>query len=345
MKSLKISFKPKQATKSLLLALKDRSRDILERRYGLLNQGSERMTLEAIGATYDITRERVRQIENAAIETIRKSDAYKKLLPVFDDLEDAMIEFGGLVKEEDFLNEISKEPDTRNHTRFLLTVGEPFTRIKEDDHYHHRWTNDIDFAEKIHQSLTTLYQNLSEEEIISETEMLTKFLGHLKEEVAERATEELSSRWLRISKHVSSNPLGGWGLAHSPNIRTRGIRDLAFLVMRKNAKPMHFSEVAREISNLFAVRAHVATCHNELIKDDRFVLVGRGLYALTEWGYSRGVVRDVIKSILKKDGPLTKDEVVSEVKKQRHVRENTIYVNLQNSRYFKKNKDGKYALA
>jgi len=103
--------------------------------------------------------------------------------------------------------------------------------------------------------------------------------------------------------------------------------------------------VAKQITKTFGRKAHPATCHNELIKDARFVLVGRGLYALAEWGYSRGVVADVIKSILKKDGPLTKEEIISKVKKERYVKDNTILVNLQNGHYFKKTKDGLYALA
>ncbi len=107
---------------------------------------------------------------------------------------------------------------------------------------------------------------------------------------------------------------------------------------------MHFKEVAESIKNLFDKKAHVATTHNELIKDKRFVLVGRGLYALSEWGYLNGVVKDVIAKVLEKHGPLTKDEIVDKVLKERYVKENTIMVNLQNAKHFKKDKQGKYSL-
>ena len=123
------------------------------------------------------------------------------------------------------------------------------------------------------------------------------------------------------------------------------MRDYAFLVIRKHGSPIHFKEVARIISEVFKKKAHIATCHNELIKDPRFVLVGRGLYALSEWGYMSGVVKDVIRKILEKNGPLTKEEIINKVMKERYVKENTIAVNLQNSKYFKKNKDGKYIIA
>ncbi len=132
-------------------------------------------------------------------------------------------------------------------------------------------------------------------------------------------------------------------MASSPNVSARGVRDYAFLVLRKHGSPMHFTEVAKAIGAHFDKRAHIATTHNELIKDKRFVLVGRGLYALSEWGYSTGVVRDVIAEVLKKNGPLTREEIVDKVMRERYVKPNTILVNLQNPKYFKKNKESKYS--
>ena len=120
------------------------------------------------------------------------------------------------------------------------------------------------------------------------------------------------------------------------------MRDYAFLVIRKHGSPIHFREVAKQITTMFNKKAHVATTHNELIKDPRFVLVGRGLYALAEWGYTPGVVRDVIRTVLEKNGPLSKEEVIDKVMKERYVKENTIVVNLQNPKYFRRDKDGKY---
>src|SRR3989338_1141635 len=122
------------------------------------------------------------------------------------------------------------------------------------------------------------------------------------------------------------------------------MRDYAFLVIRKHGSPIHFKEVAKAITQYFNKKAHVATTHNELIKGPRFVLVGRGLYALSEWGYMSGVVKDVIKKILEKEGPLMKDEIIKKVLKERYVKENTIMVNLQNPKFFKKSNDGKYSI-
>ena len=123
------------------------------------------------------------------------------------------------------------------------------------------------------------------------------------------------------------------------------MRDYAFLVIRKHGSPIHFREVAKQISIIFKKKAHVATTHNELIKDPRFVLVGRGLYALKEWGYISGVVKDVIRKIIEKNGPLSKEEIIEKVMKERYVKENTIIVNLQNQKFFKKDKTNKYHIA
>ena len=187
-------------------------------------------------------------------------------------------------------------------------------------------------------------KNLSEDDLIQETDMLASFLNQLKGIDDTIKNHETAKRWLGLSKKIGRNSLGEWGIITSPNIRVKGMRDLAYLSIRRHGSPMHFTEVARAITQLFGKKAHVATCHNELIKDDRFVLVGRGLYALAEWGYAGGVVRDVIREILKKHGQLSRKEIVDKVLKERYVKENTVVVNLENESYFKKDRSGKYSV-
>ena len=339
-----IKFKPKQVSKKLMSALSDRSKEVIESRYGL-GKNIERMTLEAIGKHYGITRERVRQIENHSIAAIRKSRFYSEEKPVFDELEQLIRDLGGVIVEQDLLDHISKDKSLQNHINFLLVIGHPFKKIKEDDDFKHRWFVDEDLSGKVHTSLKKIYENLKDEDLVSETEMIKAFMDQVKDLAEKIKNEEVVRRWLSISKKIGKNPLGEWGKTTSPNISTKGMRDYAFLVIRKHGSPIHFKEVARIISEVFNKKAHIATCHNELIKDQRFVLVGRGLYALSEWGYMSGVVKDVIRKILEKNGPLTKEEIINKVMKERYVKENTIAVNLQNSKYFKKNKDGKYIIA
>jgi len=341
-KKEKINFNTSKITKELLSILPERARDIITKRFGLIDSG-KKMTLEAIGKTYGITRERVRQIENFSINLIRKSEAFKKNNPIFEDLKFHMKEYGGIVSEQEFLEHISKDIETQNHISFYLVVDEKFERMKEDEEFKHRWSIDPELTDKVHLSLQALYKSLSEEDLISESEMVLRFLSHLEADVKDLRDEELAKRWLSISKKISKNKLGEWGVSESPNVKTRGIRDLAYLVLRKHGSPMHFSEVADVITNTFDKKTNKATCHNELIKDDRFVLVGRGLYALKNWGYAQGTVRDIIRSILQVHGPLSKEEIIRNVLRERYVKENTVLVNLHNSKSFKKDKNGRYS--
>ena len=339
-----LTIKPKQIVKALLKSLPDRAQEVITRRYGL-GKDTEKMTLEAIGKSYGITRERVRQIENYAISNIQKSKEYEAQAPAFKELETMVHSMGGLIAEEDLLDVVSKDKSTQNHVYFLLVLGRAFKWQKEDEHFKHRWHIDDNHSKKIEEALRKLYKNLKDDDIIPESEMIDTFLNHIEDMNDQFRNEEILKRWLSVSKKVGKNPLGEWGVSHSSNIKAKGMRDYAFLVIRKHGSPIHFREVAKQIQKMFGKTAHVATTHNELIKDPRFVLVGRGLYALSEWGYMSGVVKDVIRNVIEKNGPLTKKEVIAKVLKERYVKENTILVNLQNPKYFKKDKEGKYSIA
>ncbi|MBU0722966.1 hypothetical protein KJ973_03695 [Patescibacteria group bacterium] len=335
-----IVFKPKQVTKKFLAVLQNRPRFIIINRFGL--EGQKKMTLEAIGGNYNITRERVRQIENCGLNAIKKSAVFQKEKGIFDDLARVIKALGGVVSEEDLLNHVSKDPKTQNNVTFLLVLGDEFRKQKEDKEFKHHWSVDDDIAEKVRGSLKTLSQKLSPDELLSESEIIANFLSYLQDLAEQYKNEEIIKRWLGLSKVIDKNLLGEWGFANSPHINVRGIKDYIFWVIRKHGSPMHFVEVAEAITKTFNKKAHLATCHNELIKDKRFVLVGRGLYALKEWGYKKGTVRDVIKNILQKDGPLIKAEIIKRVLKERYVKENTILVNLQDYTLFAKNNKEEY---
>ncbi len=337
-----ISFKPKQVTKKIVSSLQDRTRDVILNRFGL-SIDVKKKTLEEIGKKYNITRERVRQIEDSALALIKKSSVYKAEQAIFEELKQLIHSLGAIVTEYDLLNHISKDKSTQNHIHFYLELSDHFKKHREDDHFKPRWSVDDELADKVHDSLKKLYASLNDEDLVLETEMIKKFLDHLKDVSDKFKNEEIAKRWLSLSKTISKNTMGEWGKASSPNIRTRGVKDYAFLVMRKHGSPMHFREVAEAITKTFGCKTHYATCHNELIKDDRFVLVGRGLYALSEWGYKTGTAREVIKDILEREGSLSKEQVLDKVMKERYFKKNTVLVNLANPKYFKKNKSGLYS--
>ncbi len=337
-----LSFQPKSVTKDLLSGLPERSRRVLTDRFGLAGKG-ERRTLDAIGQEYGITRERIRQIENHSISAVRDSDAYAAVAQHWENLKAAVAALGGVLSEETILQELAKSDADRNHVVFLLTVGHHFEDRREDNDFRARWHIDEQLAEQIEAALSSLYESIEPNKLTPEEEFLELFAKHLKQAGVKNRPNEALPRWLLISKRIGRNPLGEWGRQDSPHVRIKNTRDFAYLTLKRHGSPMHFTEVAKNIEKLFGRKTHPATTHNELIKDGRFVLVGRGLYALKEWGYEPGVVRDVIAGILEREGPLTRDEIIERVKRERYVKDATIAVNLQ-SNMFVRTADGKYAL-
>jgi hypothetical protein len=335
------SFDSAVLVKRLLSASPERARDVIIHRFGLgSNPGRE--TLEAIGDRSSITRERVRQIEAVGLDAIRASKAFKEARSAFDEIVKYIHSLGVMVPEEALLAAFGKDEKSRNRFRFFLMLDSSFFRERETDDFLARWHVDNATAKHIHDALSKLYASLKDDEVITEGQMLDRFLDELKNVNDAYKNEEVLKRWLSLSKHIGKNPLAQWGKVTAPAIRIKGVRDYAYLAIKRNGAPMHFSAVSKAIGTLFSKKAHVATTHNELIKDPRFVLVGRGLYALSEWGYTPGVVRDVIRETLEKNGPMKKEEIMKHVKKARFVKDNTILVNLNDSHYFKRMKDGRY---
>lgn len=341
---IQLAHDPKKVVRHLLAVLPERSKEVLTLRFGL-GKSTKQATLEAIGQQYGITRERVRQIENHSLDAIRKSDAMKEQEVVFDELQGVIRDMGCIVSENDLLDAVGTTASIQNNIHFLLVLGEFFVHAKETPEFKTRWSVDKDIAGTIEGALQNLYKTIPGDEILSEADLIDRFLENLQDLNEEYKKEEMLRRWLSMFKNLDRNPLGEWGRVSSSSIRAKGIRDYAYLAMKRHGSPMHFSEVADAIAELFGRRAHVATCHNELIKDKRFVLVGRGLYALKEWGYKTGVVRDVIKELIEREGPLTREEIIDQVKKERYVKDNTILVNLNDRTVFRRNPaDGTYSL-
>ncbi len=339
-----ITLKPNKISKKFLSVLPERSCDVVVRRFGL-GDDFKKVTLEAIGRDYGITRERVRQIENNALKNIRKSDIFTNEQSIFEELKNSIDSLGGVVAEEDLLNYLAKKELDQNHIHFLLVLGDHFTKEKENAQFKSRWHVDSDLSDQIHGALGQISEDLTGDDLHPEEDMISLFVDKVGDiHVKYKDDTDVVKRWLSISKLIGKNHFNEWGLSNSTNINAKGIRDYAYLSIRQHGSPMHFTEVAKAIEENFGRKAHTATCHNELIKDERFVLVGRGLYALKEWGYAGGVVRDVIKAILEKEGALTREEIIESVLKERYIKENTVVVNLQDPNHFKKDTKGKYIL-
>ncbi|OGZ28263.1 MAG: hypothetical protein A2931_02780 [Candidatus Niyogibacteria bacterium RIFCSPLOWO2_01_FULL_45_48] len=329
--------------KTLLKEVSGRSRDVVERRFGI-GARSKRQTLESIGETYKITRERVRQIEASAINKMRLGGVFKEAESVFGELAKEFDSRGRLWKEDEVLAHFASDDAGKNYVYFFLSLGGPFERLGADTDFYHRWTSDSQSAKEAHKTIAGFCGNLGDDPL-SREEIESRFRSHAESELGKKLDEKAVFSWLGVSKNVNSNNFGEWGLTSSPLVRPSGMRDFAYLVLKKHGSPLHFREVASSIEKLASKRAHVQTVHNELIKDERFVLVGRGLYALASWGYQPGTVKDIVRAVLEKRGPMTKDDLIKFVKQERHVKDNTIAINLQSKTHFKKLSDGRFHLA
>lgn len=356
--------------KEILGALPKRSRDVIVRRFGLKNDGPE--TLEAIGGSYGITRERVRQVEAAAVRLIRsghegsanrRTYGAGRIPEAFGDFEEAAVGYldrvGGAREERRFLEELKflthdKHPASYSRARFLLSLSPKLHRYDESEHRFAFWVIDSEFANRTVKFLDLIVEELKKRG----TPMLLADIEPFLTKTAEKAAlHSLSPGALvgfaGISKEILMNPYGEWGLFEWNAIVPRGVRDRAYYLVRQRRAPLHFREIAGFLNEHARVafdfhpawqkEVEVQTVHNELIKDERFVLVGRGTYALKEWGYEPGTVKDVIKEVLAKSKkPLSKDDIMRQVKEKRLVRENTILINLQNKRLFRRLDDGRY---
>ena len=174
--------------------------------------------------------------------------------------------------------------------------------------------------------------------------------GALSNDLFEEKAEVINSNKaiysvFQAAKEIEQNRFGHWGVNDSREIKPKTINDKIYLILKNSGKPMHFSEIAEKINQIAfdKKQANAATVHNELILDEKYILVGRGLYGLKEWGYSKGTVAEVIEKIIVAAGrPLSREEIISKVLEQRVVKKATINLALMNRQKFTTDSDGKF---
>lgn len=346
-KTLLLPAPPSEATKLLLKQLPSRRmRDVIEKRFGL--KSGRKKTLDAIGKEYRITRERVRQIEAEALRNFSREEARAVCAPFLQSIEECLRRHGGVMAEPHLFSTLA-EARHYPHIALLMHIGPSFYYLGETEHHFRRWAADKDAAVVAEKILANTANELSAiGKPVSKNELMERITRHAKDALGQHPETHVLEALLTSSKLVKSNPYGEYGLADWPSITPSGIRDKAYSALAKAGTPLHFRAVAAAIdaAGWSRRKAHPQTVHNELIKDKRFVLVGRGTYALREWGYEGGTVRDVIVQVLKVAGrPMTKDEITRSVLEKRMVKVPTILLNLQNKSLFTRHSDGTYALA
>lgn len=319
---------------SLAIIEQEREQEIISRRYGLTGQ---KETLEQIGEMLGITRERVRQLEKAIsirLKITAEEGEINGLQAAEKLIIRNLIEMGKTAKVSDLTDKIYQKKSTKKEQAKLSFVAEISANLnlthESDNHYSAisiaDYTNEQSLIKKINEIIDVIKKNkapLSLEELDQKLDY--EHPNYIKAVAS-------------ISKQLSN--LGNlWGLSKWPSVNPKNIRDKIYVILENKKQPMHFSDIAMAIKESDFKRKNVTVqaIHNELIKDPRFVLIGRGIYALSSWGYKKGTVADTIKDILtKSDQPLSREEIVKQVLKLRKVKETTILLNLQNKKQFTK---------
>lgn len=325
----------KDVSEKIIEPLNERHKEVIIRRFGLKDR-QERETLEKIGKDFGVCRERIRQIEQMARKTIIKKNE-NILNEIFESFKRYFESYGFSRKEESIFQDFNKE--NKNYVFFLLSIGkEHFKRFPEKKEFFPFWNANLSLVEstkKIIQSVVKLLDK--KKKLLSINEIIKK----IKIPKTIQLSENILSSYLEISKLILKTEENVYGLKTWPEINPRRIRDKVYLLFKKYRKPLHFKSVKELMPEV-----NLNTIHNELIKDERFVLIGRGVYALSEWGYMPGKVKEVIFKLIKQQGrPLTKEEILNLTLKQRMVKKFTVYQYLSDQKMFRKREDGRYYVA
>lgn len=319
---------------------REREREIISRRFGLFDR---KETLEQIGELLGITRERVRQLEKAVVTKLKQAS---KDLPHIDEIQTTfannLATMGNAARVTQLAGTLTADNTRIDQARvaFLSQLCNNLVVVDENDHFY------------LSVGLAKLHTDKQLKEQVQKVIDAIKKIGEPTsiDKVAEAVKDTDKAHVAALastSKHLATLN-NRWGLIKWPMVNPKNIRDKIYVILHENGKPLHFNEIAKAIKDSDFKRKDVTTqaIHNELIKDKRFVLIGRGIYALKEWGYSKGTVADIISDVLKKAGePLHRDEIVKRVLKSRQVKETTILLNLQGKPQFKRVAKATYTLA
>lgn len=334
-------FEPSRFVHELIDDLDERSKTIVAKRFGL--DGSKPKTLDSLGKQFNITRERVRQIESLTLKELRRGPNARRISHVSGLIHATLTEAGGVMEQEGLLTTLLADEHANGSHRaallFLLNLSDEVQRFDENVRAKILWGS----SRAAYDRLTTLLK--AAEQACEQTmkpmaweQLIKTIAATLPPGTAQPAESELRAV-LATSKRIGKNPFDEYGLVEWSAVVPKGVRDKAFLVLHRAGKPQHFLKITEGINEakFDGRKAFPQTVHNELIKDKRFVLVGRGTYALHEWGYAPGTVAEVLAEVLREHkGPMDRDELLKEVLRRRLVKRNTVLIGLQDKTRFKR---------
>lgn len=322
----------------IFMVLTNKEKDVITQRFSLDNK--PRRTLEHIGQQFSVTRERIRQIEKIALNKLKRTVSTTRLSLINEIADKVIRENGGVLIESKLIGAVlnaiaSTNKIDGNIIQLALKINNEIKKEEKTNVYRPFWRlNSIDLK-LVSSIVSTGVKVLKKKgDVLSDSKLIIQVRQLLGESLEDQIDPLLVSS-LEVDRRLKRVE-GGFGLMIWRHINPRSIRDKAYIILKREAKPLHFVEIANKISEAGFDKkvVTVQAVHNELIRYDQFVLVGRGLYGLKEFGYNKGTVADVITSLLKKNSPMTKQEIIEGVLAQRHVKKGTISLNLQKKPQF-----------
>jgi hypothetical protein len=318
----------------LLGLLSEKEQNVIERRFSLGNCSRE--TLDKIGKSYSITRERVRQIEAVAIKKLARISMDPSMRHIHDLTYSILVDHGKVMAEDLLVSgmlqhfQTNKDSIDPNAMKLAMRVSDKFIKQEKNQFFRPFWRiKDVSLS-SIRAAIKDIEKTMNKEGGVLSEETLQ---NQLKQHDRDMIPSLLHINWGFMKTEE------GWGLKQWRFINPRSIKDKIAIVLKNIEKPLHFTDIIRHVLGDFDTHKKVTpqAIHNELIRHSEFVLVGRGLYGLREWGLAAGTVCDVIKSIfVEKGGPMKRQEIIDAVLKKRKIRLGTISLNLQKYPFFKR---------
>ncbi len=322
----------------MFLVLSDKEKDVVIQRFSLDNR--PKRTLESIGQRFSVTRERIRQIEKIALGKLRRTVQTTQLNQINEIADRIVGESGGLILEKNLvssiLNEIASTNTVDSHIiKLALNINSNIKKREKTNTTKPFWYKSGLDASLVSSIVSTGIKVLKKRGDVMTDAKIVIGVRQAMGDKAKQISDPMVVSSMSIDKRIKRVD-NSFGLMTWRHINPRSIRDKAYIILKETKKPMHFIEIANKISEAEFDKKVVTTqaVHNELIRYEQFVLVGRGLYALKEFGYDKGTVAEVIEQLLKKKSPMTKQEIIEGVLKQRHVKKGTISLNLQKNPQF-----------
>lgn len=326
-----------QMFSDVLQSLSEKEKTVIERRIGI---SGEKETLQNIGNSFkpSITRERVRQIEDAGIKKVGRIIKATELSEIQDLAREIIDHHGGVLTREKLIGAIIKNinlSEKMNSHILEVIVQSDFDIIKSKPRLGTETYFTLpDISRKsidaVHREALKILKR--KKDVMEQSELYSQIAQNVEGEVGKLSNVFIDST-LDIFENIVKGEEVLVGLTRWKILNPKTLKDKAIYVMKKEMLPMHFVDISNKISEYLGESVKINTIHNELIRNEEFILIGRGIYALKEWGFKPGTVLDVILDILKKnEGPMMTEDIIKKVLKVRNVKKTTIYMNLQNKK-------------